>query len=218
MREDADRRDSGRPLQNRVTPFGEIVAVPERGTFTGNRGVLHDDQRRLTRRRWTAQAWIICQLQFKGRHRQVMTPGTWTELFFLDEATALGAGHRPCGECRREAYRRFKACWIAGNGAASIHEIDRALHRERVKPRTHAKITYEARIESLPDGAFITLDGAAYLIWQGALRRWSFGGYGEPRPIPVGQAATVLTPRSTVAALVAGYVPLVALDAGEERH
>src|SRR5690606_20542644 len=156
---------------------GAILAVPECGAFTGNRGVMHDDQRRLTRRRWTTQAWIICQLQFKGRERQVITPRTWTELYILDAATALPARHLTCGECRRAVYQRFKAFWIAGNGAASIHEIDRALHRERVEPRTHAKITYEAPIESLPDGAFVALEGAAYLVWRGSLRRWSFGGY-----------------------------------------
>lgn len=202
---------SSHPLQNRVSPFGDIVAVPERGTFTGNRGILHDDQRLLTRRRWSTQAWIICLLEFKGRHRAVMSPGTWTELFFLDEVTALAAGHRPCGECRREAYQRFKACWIVGNGAASIDEIDRRLHRERVEPRTHVKITYQAPLESLPDGAFVAIDGAAHLLWRGVLWRWSFGGYSDPQPVSSDRLVTVLTPRSTVAALTRGYTPIVSL-------
>ncbi len=198
------------PLQNRVTPFGAIVAVPERGAWTGNRGVLHDDQRRL-RRRWTTQAWIICQLEFKGRHREVMSPGTWTELFFLDEATALAAGHRPCGECRRADYAHFKACWIAANHEATIHEIDRTLHHERVESRTHAKITYQAELAALPDGVFVARDELAYLWWGGRLRAWSPGGYGDPLPVALDQVMTVLTPRSTVAAIRAGYAPQVAL-------
>lgn len=198
------------PLQNRVTPFGEIVAVPERGAWTGNRGILHDDQGRL-RRRWTTPAWIICQLEFKGRHREVMTPGTWTELFFLDEATALAAGHRPCGECRRADYARFKAAWIAGNHAATIHEINQTLHHERVEPRTHAKITYQAPLDALPDGVLIALAESAYLWWGGRLRAWSPGGYGDPLPTVPDRPVSVLTPRSIVAAIRAGYVPQVAL-------
>ncbi len=204
---------NGHPLQNRVTPFGEIVAVPERGAWTGNRGILHDDQRRLTRRRWTTQAWIICQLEFKGRHREIMAPGTWTELFFLDEATALAAGHRPCGECRRTDYARFKAGWIAGNHAATIHEIDRTLHHERVGARTHAKITYPAHLDTLPDGVMVALGESAYLWWGGRLRAWSPGGYADSLAAASDQVVTVLTPRSTVAAIRAGYVPQVALDA-----
>ncbi len=200
------------PLQNRVTPFGEIVAVPERGAWTGNRGILHDDQQRLTTRRWTTQAWIICRLAFKDRHREVMSPGTWTELFFLDEATALAAGHRPCGECRRADYARFKACWIAANGAATIHAIDRTLHHERVEPRTHRKITYAAELASLPDGVLIALGEVAYLLWDSRLWAWSPGGYGDPLPVDGDPVVTVLTPRSTVAAIRAGYVPQVALD------
>lgn len=178
--------------------------------WTGNRGILHDHQRRL-RRRWTTQAWIICQLEFKGCQREVMSPGTWTELFFLDEATALAAGHRPCGECRRADYVRFKACWIAANGAATIHEIDRRLHRERVESRTRRKVTYEALIGSLPDGVFVAVDGVARLLWQGVLWRWSAGGYDDPLPAQADQGVTVLTPRSTVGAIRAGYVPQVSL-------
>ncbi len=203
---------NGHPLQNRVTPFGEIVAMPERGAWTGNRGILHDDRRRLTQRRWTTQAWIICRLEFKGRHRAIMSPGTWTELFFLDEATALAAGHRPCGECRRADYAHFKACWIAGNHPATIHEIDRALHHERVAARTHAKITYPTHLDTLPDGVMVALGESAYLCWGGRLRAWSPGGYGDPLSVAGDQIVTVLTPRSTVAAIRAGYVPQVALD------
>ncbi len=198
------------PLQNRVTPFGEIIAVPERGAWTGNCGILIDDQRRL-RRRWTTQAWIICRLQFKGRHRAVMLPRTWTELFFLDEATALAAGHRPCGECRRADYARFKAAWIVGNHPATIHEIDRTLHHERVEPRTRRKISYEAELSTLPDGVMVALGELAYLWWGRRLRAWSSGGYADPLPAADDQVVTVLTPRSTVAAMLAGYVPQVSL-------
>src|SRR5919201_3105665 len=128
------------PLQNRVDPFGEIIADPARGTWLGNRGILHDTERRIVRP-WQVRRWIVCRLEFRGRHREVMSPRrTWTELFFLDEATALAAGHRPCGECRYEDYRRFKAIWLAANrerglgAAASIAAIDRELHRDRVGP------------------------------------------------------------------------------------
>ncbi len=197
------------PLQNRVTPFGEIVAVPERGTFTGNRGILHDDQRRLTKRRWTTYAWITCVLNFKDRHREVMSKGTWTELFFLDEATALAAGHRPCGECRRADYARFKAAWIAGNREATLPEIDRQLHSERVDSRTHAKVTFETEIDGLPDGVMVAVNGAAWLIWRGDLLKWSAGGYQERMVKPNEGMVTVLTPRSTVNAIRAGYEPQV---------
>ncbi len=195
--------------QNRVTPFGDIVAYPERGTFIGNRGILHDQHGQLTARRWTTHAWITCRLEFKERHREIMSPGTWTELFFLDEATALAAGHRPCGECRREDYKRFKACWLAGNGgsAISIREIDRQIHAERVT-RQRTKVTYQAAIESLPDGTFISLDAAPYLLWQDDLWRWTPGGYTDRLPKMCSADVTVLTPESIVNALKAGYKPL----------
>jgi len=116
-------------LQNRVTPFGEIVATPARGLSMGNRGILHDDRRRLGRRRWTHKAWICCVTEFRGRRRQVMAPGRYTELFFLDEAVALAAGHRPCFECRRAAANAFAACW---GGEPRAPDMDRVLHAERL--------------------------------------------------------------------------------------
>jgi len=185
------------PLQNRVTPFGEIVANPARGTMMGNRGGrLHDDERRLGRRRSAGRAWICCRLSFNGRRRVVMAPRRYTELFFLDEATALAAGHRPCFECRRRDALRFRdAC-----GAFSAYEIDRALEDERQGPKP------ETNVALLPDGAMVARDGAAWLVWRGALRQWSFAGYGEEQPAQ-GRAA-LLTPKTTVGALGRGYEPI----------
>jgi hypothetical protein len=147
------------PLQNRVTPFGEIVAVPERGTMMGNRGILHDADRRL-RRRWATPAWICCVLEFRGRRDPVMAPGHYTRLFFLDEPTALAAGHRPCAYCRRDAYLAFRAAWATANAGLGFGttpratEIDRVLHAERVGPG-RAKRLYRADLASLPDGTFV---------------------------------------------------------------
>ena len=146
------------PLQNRVTPFGEIVASEARGTLMGNRGCLHDDHRTLGRRRWTTRAWVTCLLSFKGRRRQLMRPGHYTELFFLDEATALAAGHRPCAECRREAFRRFVDGWASGAGRAGERvraaDMDRAIQAERIE-RWRGKITFDAPLAGLPDGVMV---------------------------------------------------------------
>ena len=201
------------PRQNRVTPFGEIIAVAERGTMMGNRGRLHDAQGRI-RRPWQVRRWLICRLEFNGRHRQVMAPDRYTELFFLDEATALAAGHRPCFECRRKSFEQFAAAWAVGNGIdvtdgrPTAASIDDRLHEERVGPG-RSKRTFVANIDDLPDGVFVTLaaDGLACLIWGGQLLAWSPGGYNGRLPRPVGEEVTVLTPRSTVAAIRAGYVP-----------
>jgi len=198
------------PFQNRVTPFGDLIATPARGTLTGNRGVLHNRQRVLTRRRWTTRAWIACLLEFKGRHREIMTPGRWTELFFLDEATAFAAGHRPCGECRRQDYVRFKRLWCAANGgdaAAPIHPVDDQLHAERIaRPRT----TWQARLGDLPEGAMIVEEGEVWLLAGEGLLRWSPSGYRDRRPGWPEAPVAVLTPRSVVAAFAAGYRPAMA--------
>jgi hypothetical protein len=204
------------PWQNRVTPAGDLIATPERGTFLGNRGVLHDDQGRI-RRAWQVQRWLICLLDFKGRKRQVLSPGRYTELFFLDEATALAAGHRPCAECRHERFLAFRQAWLAGSpsGGATAAAIDARLHAERVGPGG-TKRTAPADLDDLPDGVFLRLAGTAdqaWLLWGGRLLAWSPGGYRERRPRPAGVRATLLTPPSTVAALRAGYVPLVHVTA-----
>jgi hypothetical protein len=200
--------------QNRVTPFSDILATPERGTFMGNRGVLHDAAGQL-RRRWQGQRWLVCVLDFRGRKRQVMAPDRYTELFFLDEATALAAGHRPCAECRHARFLAFCDAWKAvhpgdgGAGRPSADAIDRRLHAERL---TSARIkrTFTADGDVLPDGTFVVVETwgpEAYLVGGDTLLAWSPAGYRERRPRPRGERVRVLTPASTVAVLRAGYVP-----------
>ena len=205
------------PLQNRVTPFGELIATTARGTLMGNRGRLHDPSRRIVRRTASGyRAWVTCRLEFRGRHRTVMTPDRYTELFFLDEATALAAGHRPCGECRRDDYRRFKATWLVANHDrglgpdALIGALDGELHWDRLGPDGRSR-TYPARVGSLPDGVFVVLPDAteALLVWHGRLAPWSPAGYGALRPSPRDDWVMVLTPRSTTATIAAGYAPAV---------
>lgn len=151
------------PRQNRVTPWGELIASPARGTLTGNRGILHDEHGNLGRRRWTSPAWIACALKFKGRRRPIMAPNSWTELFFLDEAVALAAGHRPCRECRRADHDAFRDAWHAGNPDAGIarvepvSRVDRFLHGERVR-RDRSKVTFRAFLNTVPDGVFVVRD------------------------------------------------------------
>jgi hypothetical protein len=147
------------PLQNRVTPFGEIVASTARGGLMGNRGILHDDRKQLGAARWRSKAWISCVLEWKGSQRTVMSPGSYTELFFLDEATSCAAGHRPCAQCRRRDYNRFVAAWrqaedIGEGTPVTASVIDARLHTERVAPRTRGKITFTAPLGNLPDGNF----------------------------------------------------------------
>lgn len=202
-----------------MTPFGDLIVTPARGTLMGNRGRLHDASRRIVRLVAPGyRAWVTCRLQFRGRQRMVMTPGRYTELFFLDEATALAAGHRPCGECRRADYRHFKVAWLAGNRdrglkpGVPIGAIDRELHHDRVGPDSRQR-TFSAELGTLPDGVFVTFPGGAdpLLVWRGALWPWSSAEYGSPRDRPGQVVATVLTPRSTVGAIAAGYVPQVHL-------
>ena len=195
------------PLQNRVTPFGEIAALPGRGLFVGNRGILHDDARRVVRA-WQCKRWITCRLEFKGIRRRVMTPHTWTELFFLDEAAAFAAGHRPCAECRRDAYLRYRTLWeSARGGPASADAMDAILHEARLDGRR--KRTYRAAVATLPDGAFVALGGEPWLVWDDALFAWSDGGYTARRARPHDLDADVLTPQPSIAVLRAGYRPQV---------
>jgi hypothetical protein len=171
----------------------------------GNRGSLHGDGETILRP-WKLKAWIACRLAFKGRHRPVMPPNRWTALFFLDEATALAAGHRPCFEFRREDAARFKAAWLAGqrrNDNPPITAVDNVLHPERIAKGR--KVTWRAVLTDLPDGTMIERGGAAFLRQQGKLLPWSFAGYGPP--ISVAGEVTALTPRSIVAAIAAGYAP-----------
>jgi hypothetical protein len=189
------------PHRNRVSPTGEIIATPHRGTLMGNRGVLHDAEGRIVRAHQTRR-WIACRLEFKGRHREILQPGQYTELFFLDEATALAAGHRPCAECRRADYRRWQAAWSAAHPGAPLNAdaIDARLHAERRSPDRRT-----APLDQLPTGTMVLHDGAPHLIVDTALRKWSPAGYGEA--ITVAGSRPVLTPPATVAAIAAGYAP-----------
>ena len=182
------------PRQNRVTPLGDLIATPERGLVYGNRGCLHDAEGHI-RRRYAGRRWIACRLRFRGWQRgPLMRPGRFTELFFLDEATALAAGHRPCALCRREDYDRIR-------GPLRADALDARLDRERLAPPRPAPVT------DLPDGAFVLVDGAPWLVAGGALRRWTPGGYADRAGAP--DTAPVLTPPTSLAVLRAGWDPVV---------
>jgi hypothetical protein len=202
-------------LQNRVTPTGDIIATPHRGMFIGNRGIIHDPATRTLTRRWAGKAWLTCVCEFRGRRRKVMGGRSWTELFFLDEATAFAAGHRPCFYCRRDDANRFRAAWEAGNGVPDMlaRDIDAVLHRERLeagKKRLHA---LPMPPERLADGAMVQQGTESYLIAQGRALLWSPAGYHEAQRI-IGDAK-LLTPPSTMRALLAGYRPVLHPSAGE---
>jgi len=203
-------------LQNRVTPFGEIIAVPARGMFTGNRGIIHDPgTKTLLKRRWTSKAWIVCSLEYKNVRRDVMGTRSWTELFFLDEATALAAGHRPCFACRREAAERFRRAWAEGNEAPvpSAPEMDSVLHSQRAQSGG-AKQVHELRGAplALPEGAMVCVGSDSYLIAGGRAWRWTPSGY--EGPVELERADGLLTPPSIVAACAAGYQPVIHASCG----
>jgi hypothetical protein len=189
------------PFQNRVTPFGDLVATPERGLVYGNRGRLHDEQGGICRD-WRVTRWISCRLEFRGRYRAggPMAPNRYTGLFFLDEATALSAGHRPCAECRNADYKSF----LALTGAARAGELDERLHSERGR-------LHEAELDDLPDGAFVAIGGQPWLVLGSALFHWTPGGYSRQRPRFRGRAG-VVTPPTSLRVLAAGWhgsLPLI---------
>ena len=195
-------------MQNRVDPWGRIFATPACGTFMGNRGgVIHNAERQIVRT-YKSRQWITCLLEFKGRRRTVMSPGRYTELFFLDEAVALAAGHRPCAECRRARFKAYSEAWTRATGAAppSAGEMDLALHGARMNARRE-KVTYTARFDSLPDGCFVAIDNDAYLVWRGELLLWSPAGYLDKRREASKSILTVLTPEPSVRCLANGYEP-----------
>jgi hypothetical protein len=182
--------------RNRVTPFGSIEDLPGRGLFMGNRGSIHEG--REIRRQWTTKAWITCALEFKGWRAPMWEPGRWTPLFFLDEATALAAGHRPCALCRRAEYNQFREAFAD----VPLKEVDATLHRERLTTQRPTMAEPD-----VPDGAMVSFDGRAWLKCLDTLLPWTSEGYGPPRRSP--RVLTVITPPSTVDAIRNGYVPRV---------
>ena len=203
------------PLQNRVTPLGELIADPARGLVYGNRGCLHDERGRI-RRRYNGKRWIACRLEFRGWHREpLLQPGKFTELFFLDEATAFAAGHRPCALCRREDYNRFTELWRELHpGQTGADAIDAQLHAERLQRR------HEAAFEELPDGAFVLVGDDPWLVLDGSLLRWTPAGYAERSQRPTRVRAVAVTPPSSLAVLRAGWrshVPFLHPTAIESR-
>lgn len=198
------------PLQNRVTPTGDIIATPHRGLFTGNRGIIHDPATRtLLKKRWSTPAWITCLCEFRGWRRTVMARRSWTELFFLDEATAFAAGHRPCFFCRRDDAKRFRAAWESGNGVSGVSAkaMDAVLHQERLergRKRLHA---LPGPLADLPDGAMVQQGEESFLVMQGSAMLWSPAGYARARREP--ESPMLLTPPSALRALGAGYDPIL---------
>ncbi len=202
------------PLQNRVTPTGHLEAVSARGAWTGNRGIIHDERREVVAQ-WRGKAWITCLLSFRGRRRKVFSPNTWSELFFLDEATAFSAGHRPCAYCRRPRYREFRDAWAQANPRLVdaprllATRIDACLHAERVGPGREKRM-WRAHFGTLPAGSFIRVEDAPCLLWNDRLLPWSHLGYGPPLARPAGGVEVdVLTPASIVAAFRRGFRPQV---------
>ena len=197
-------------LQNRVTPTGDIVADPHRGIFTGNRGIIHDPATKtLLKKRWSSPAWITCVCEFRGWRRKVMGGRSWTELFFLDEATAFAAGHRPCFFCRRDDANRFRSCWQQGNGVSDIRakEIDAVLHRERLDRGNKRLHPLPVTLRELPDGAMVQTGAESYLIVGGRALHWSMAGYRKASAAI--DDAMLLTPPSTLRAISAGYRPVL---------
>ena len=208
------------PLQNRVTPLSELIADPARGLVYGNRGCLHDADGTI-RRRYAVRRWISCRLEFRGWQRgPMLQPGRFTELFFLDEATAFAAGHRPCALCRHDDYRRFVEFWRARQGGrAGADEIDVRLHEERLDAATMRQRHHAAELATLPDGAFVMHDGVPHLVLGAELLRWTPSGYDRSIPRPTGVTRTI-TPPSLVALLATeweGAVPLLHPSALEQR-
>jgi len=204
------------PLQNRITPLGEIIFSAQRGTFTGNRGVIHNSDKKIVRQH-ALKAWITCRLEYKNAHREVMTPNRWTELFFWDEATAFAAGHRPCAYCRNADFKKFKSLWLKANKDIfkiedeSMKFIDTLLHTERLTIQREKNFQL-APLNTLPKGIFIkreALESAAYLWWQNQLFLWTEKGYTLIENFSETEKVFVLTPPSIVSTFKQGYVPIV---------
>jgi hypothetical protein len=200
------------PLQNRVTPQSELIADPARGLVYGNRGCLHDDMGRI-RRRYAVKRWISCRLEFRGwRRKALLQPGKFTELFFLDEATAFAAGHRPCALCRREDYIRFCDSWSTLHpGRTGADAIDAQLHEERLDSGPHGRRLHRMPFDELPDGTIVLVHEEPWLVLGTELLRWTPAGYTERRPRPLRSTALAITPPSSIAVLRTGWEAVVPL-------
>ena len=200
-------------LQNRVDPLGNLIRTKARGCWTGTRGVIHNDQQEIVRP-FKLKAWLTCQLSFKERKRIIMSPNRYTELFFLDEATAFAAGHRPCCECRRNDFNQFKSLWIIGNPGfdfdkkTAIKKIDHVLHEERIN-KNQSKIFFNEKADQIPNGTFILFDENPYLVLNGLMLLWTPFGYNIGVKLPA-DLLTVITPKSIVNTFKAGYLPQIA--------
>ena len=201
-------------LQNRVDPFGNLIKTKARGLLTGTRGVIHNHQQEIIRP-FKLKAWLTCRLEFKGRKRKMMSPDKYTELFFLDEATAFAAGHRPCCECRRDDFNRFKMLWLKGNPEygfnekTSIQKIDSIIHEERIN-RSRLKVTFEESIQNIPNSTFVCIDNNPYLVFNGQFLLWTPFGYNKGTAFAGKEKLTVLTPKSIVNTFQMGYLPQIA--------
>jgi hypothetical protein len=200
-------------LQNRVDPFGNLIRTPARGAWTGTRGVIHNYEQEIIRP-YKLKAWLTCKLEFKGRQRKVMSPDRYTELFFLDEATAFAAGHRPCCECRRDDFDKFKSLWLDGNPEynfdkkTSIQKIDNVLQSERMN-KDKSKVTFEENIHKIPNGAFVLYNENPFLIVNNKMFLWSPFRYDKGISLPKTNKLIILTPKSIVNTFNAGYMPQI---------
>jgi hypothetical protein len=211
---------TSKTLQNRVDPWGALHAIASRGALMGNRGILHNGDNKIVRQ-WAQHAWVTCLLEFNGIKRpKPFSPGNYSELFFLDEATAFAAGHRPCAHCQRARHREFKDAWVRANVAEEsrtttlMPDVDKVLHAERSVPGGR-KVTFDAPLVELPRGAMFEYEKAAYLVLARGYLPWSFEGYGAPKVIDAAAVVKVLTPRSIVRAFAAGFAPIVHQSARE---
>jgi hypothetical protein len=210
------------PRLNRVDPWGDLHATPERGLLTGNRGCLVDEDRRMTRHH-RGNLWIACVTSFRGWRSPLDQPGHWTPLFFLDDAVALAAGHRPCGLCRRDAYLAYRDAVVSGLGRGDrlgAAELNRRLGSERLRrgrglQRRDDRKTWMAEAGSLPDGTVVVVEDSAHLLSDGGLRRFTFGGWVDPAPVRPETSLEVLTPPTSVLAMSMGYSPLLHPTAAE---